>query len=228
LPRLDFFIDRVRQRQHDRIEATLERAREIVHAFVAIVRGRDDIEPLASLRLVAELGDGQRLLREDGNERVLHIGGNARQLLHARNPPFAHPAHDRAGHERVERRPLGEELRVVPTVAHRLLGRARGALHEKRRVAADRCGEMLRDPRLGSARHAEQEERAIRGKRGDCDLDHAPLADVFRRNLHAARIATHQVGRDGPRRELPVWRLRLVIVTGEAVDMAGIRVESKR
>jgi hypothetical protein len=70
-------------------------------------------------------------------------------------------------------RPLGEQAGVVPAVAQRLLRRARGALDEEGRVARDRRGEVLAHPRLRRARQAEEQERPVRGQRGDRHLDDA-------------------------------------------------------
>ena len=42
------------------------------------------------------------------------------------------------------RRALGQEPRVVPAVADRLLAGARGALDEQRRIAADRRRQVLK------------------------------------------------------------------------------------
>ena len=47
------------------------------------------LKPFARLHLVAELGNRQRLLGEDRDQRVLHVGGDARQLLDAGDPPLA-------------------------------------------------------------------------------------------------------------------------------------------
>ncbi len=45
---LDLLLERVGQRQHDGVEASLERRREVVDALVAVVRRRDDVEALAA------------------------------------------------------------------------------------------------------------------------------------------------------------------------------------
>ena len=87
----------VGHRQDDGVEAALQRARQLVDALVAIVGGGDDVEALARLHLGVQLGDRQRLLRKDGDQRVLHLGGDARQLLDARELALAHRAHHRAG-----------------------------------------------------------------------------------------------------------------------------------
>ena len=121
--------------------------------------------------------------------------GHPGELLDAHQPAGAHRPVDRARHERRLGRALGQQPGVVPAVAERLLGRAGGALHEQRRVAADRRGEVLADPRLGRARHAEQQQRAVGGERGDGDLDQPALADVLRRDRPCRRPARRPAGR---------------------------------
>src|SRR3712207_9269701 len=49
------FVYRRRKRQHDRVEPALERRGELVDTAVAVVRGRDDVEALDRLDLLAEL-----------------------------------------------------------------------------------------------------------------------------------------------------------------------------
>ena len=93
---LDLLVGVVGQRQDDRVEASLERRRQLVDALVAVVRGRDDVEAAARLDLLAELGDRQRLLRQDADQRVLHVGRDPRQLLDAHEPAVLHRAHHRA------------------------------------------------------------------------------------------------------------------------------------
>ena len=129
------------------------------------------LKPWTAGDLGVELGDRQHLLRQDGDQGVLHLGGHAGQLLDADEAPGAHRPVDRAGHQRRLAGALGEQPGVVPAVAQRLLGGAGGALHEQGRVAADGGGEVLADPGLGRARHAEQEQGAVGGERGDGDLD---------------------------------------------------------
>ena len=109
-----------------------------------------------------------------------------------------HPGHDRAGHERGARRPFGEQPRVVPAVADRLLAGAGRALDEQRRVAADRGGEVLRQPALGRARHAEQQQRAVGRERRDGDLDEPAVADVLGRDRRSRRRACRRAGSRRP------------------------------
>ena len=180
------------------------------------------LKPAHGGDLGVELGDRQHLLRQDRDERVLDLRGHARQLLDAHQAAGAHRPVHRARHQRRLARPLGEQAGVVPAVAQRLLGGARRALHEQRRVAADGGGEVLADPRLGRARHAEQQERPVGGERGDGDLDEPAGADVLRRDRRAVRQhAAEQVGDDGPRREVPVGRPRAVVVGRQRRQLAG-------
>src|SRR5215831_12270581 len=72
-------VEVVGERQDDGVEAALERARQLVHAAVAAVGGGDDVEAMARLHLLAELGDRDGLLGEEGDERVLDVRGDARQ-----------------------------------------------------------------------------------------------------------------------------------------------------
>ena len=132
--------------------------------------------------------------------------------MRTRRPVPHGPVH-RARHQRRLARPLGEQPGVVPAVAQRLLGGARRALHEQRRVAADGGGEVLADPRLGRARHAEQQQGPVGGQRGDGDLHEPAGTDVLRGDRRAVRQhAAEQVGDDRPRREVPVGRPRAVVV----------------
>ena len=201
---LDLRLRRRGQRQHHGVEAAAQRAGEVVDPAVAVVGGGDEVEAADGLHLLPQLGDGQRLLRQDRDQRVLHVGRDAGQLLDPGGLALGHGAHDRAGHQGVAAGAVGEQLRVVPAVADGLLGRARRALHQQRRVAADGGREVLGHPRLRGAGHAEQQQGAVRGERGHGDLDDAARPDVLRRDHRAVRQrAAEQVRRHGPGREPP-------------------------
>ena len=205
-----FLVFRGRNRQHHRVEATLERGGELVHALVAVVRRGDHVEAAHGLHFLAELGHGQRLFRKNGDERVLHVGGDAGQFLHAGDAAVFHGAHERTFHQCLPRRPLGQQLGVVPAVAHLFLARARRALNDARGIAAHGRGQMLRHPRLGRARHAVQKQRAIGGQRGHGDFHEPATADVLGRDLKAVvEPAAHEIGTHGPGRHLPVLRARM-------------------
>ena len=75
------------------LKRRMQRARQLVDALVAVVGGGDDVEALARLHLGVEFGDRQRLLGEDRDQRVLHLGGHARQFLDARDLAVLHRAH---------------------------------------------------------------------------------------------------------------------------------------
>ena len=125
-------------------------------------------------------------------------------------------------------RPLGEQPGVVPAVAQRLLGRARRALHHEGRRAADGRGEVLAHPRLGRARHAEQQERPVGGQRGDGDLDQTARPEVLRGDLGAVgERAAEQVGRHRPRRQPPAGRAGPV-VGGRRARRARRRTRPRR
>ena len=70
--------------QHDGVEAPPHGARQVVDAAVAVVGGGDHVEALDGLDLLVELGDRERLLGQDRDQRVLHVGRDPRQLLDAR------------------------------------------------------------------------------------------------------------------------------------------------
>ena len=114
--------------------------------------------------------------------------------------PSRHGAHHRAGHQRLAARAVGQQLGVVPAVADRLLGGAGGALHQQGGVAADGRRQMLGHPGLGRAGHAEQQQRAVGGERGDGDLDDPARADVLRGDDRAVRRACRRAGRWRPPR----------------------------
>ncbi|MPM57272.1 hypothetical protein SDC9_104094 [bioreactor metagenome] len=199
-------------RQHHRIEAPLERARQLVHALVAVIGRGDHREALHRLHLAFQLGHGQRLFGKHRDQRVLHVGGNARELLDACDLPALHGVDQRAGNQRLLRRAVRQQLRVVPAIAQLFFAGARRALHQQRGIAAHRRRQVLGHPRLGRARNAIQQQRAVGGQRGHGDLHEARIADVLGRDFHAVlQRATHQVLQHGPGRELPARRTRAVI-----------------
>jgi hypothetical protein len=143
------------------------------------------LKPRDRLQLTFELRDRQRLLGQDGDQRVLHVRGHPGQLLDPRDLAAGHRAHHRAGHHRGPGRSLRDQPRVVPAVPDRFLGGPRGALHHQRRVAGDGRGQVLGQPGLRRARHAEQQQGPVGGQRGHGDLDEAARAHVLRRDLGA-------------------------------------------
>ena len=88
------------------LKRRVQGAGQFVDALVAVVGGGDDVEALARLDLRVQFGDGQGLLGEDGDQGVLHLGGDAGQLLDAGDLALPHGAHHRAGDQRRRRRPL--------------------------------------------------------------------------------------------------------------------------
>src|SRR5581483_151849 len=112
---------------------------------------------------------------------------------------------------------------VVPAVADGLLGRARRALDEERRVAGDGGGEVLRHPGLGRAGHAEEEQGPVGGQRGDGDLDEAALPDVLRGDLRTVgQPAPEEGGGHGPGRKPPARRSRAVVGGGQGGELGGV------
>ena len=79
----DLVVQVTGDRENDSVEAAQQRTRKLVHAFITIVGRGDDVESPGRLHLLVQLGDRQRLFRQDGDECVLHVGRNARQLLDA-------------------------------------------------------------------------------------------------------------------------------------------------
>ena len=185
-----------RQRQHDGVEPPAQRARQLVDAAVAVVGGGDEVEALRPpATSVSSSGTGSTFSDRIVTSASCTSRRHAGELLDAHDRAGAHrPVHG-ARHQRGLARALGEQAGVVPAVAQRLLGGAGGALHEQRRVAADGRGEVLADPRLGRARHAEQQQGPVGGQRGDGDLDQPPLADVLRRDRGAVGRACRRAGR---------------------------------
>ena len=73
---LDFGFESSGAGQHDHVEAAFEGGRHVVDAAIAGVEAVAMIEnPLLAGTSVASSGDGETLLREDRNERVLYLGG---------------------------------------------------------------------------------------------------------------------------------------------------------
>lgn len=200
------------QGQYDGVEAAAQGAGELVDPAVAVVGGGDEVEAADGLHLLAELRYRQGLLRQDGDQGVLDVGGDAGELLDAGGHAVGHGAHDGAGYEGFAAGAVGEEPGVVPAVADGFLGGACGALDEEGRVSADGRGEVFGHPGLGGAGDAEQEQRAVGGEGGDGDLDDAARSDVLGRDDRAViEGAAEQVGGDGPRGELPAGRAGPVV-----------------
>ena len=174
------------------------------------------LKPADRRHLGVELGYRQRLLRQDHHERVLDVGRHPGQLLDACDRPGAHRPVHRARHQRRLARALGQQSRVVPAVAQRLLGGAGGALHEQRRIPADRGREVLAHPGLGGAGDAEQQQRAVGGEGGNGDLHQPPPADVLGDDHRAVgERAAQQVGDDRPRRQPPARRPLAIVGGGQ-------------
>src|SRR5436853_72159 len=83
---------------------------------VPVVRGGDDVEALARLHLVAELRNRQRLLRQDRDQRILHIRGHPSELFDAGDPALGHRLQHRTLHQRRPGRTVGEQPCIVPAV----------------------------------------------------------------------------------------------------------------
>ncbi len=216
-------------RQHDSVEPPAQCGGELVDAAVPVVGGGNDVESLARLNRLVELGYGQHLLRQDRDERVLHVGRHPGQLLHPGDAPLGHGAEDRTRYQCVPRRPVGQQTRVVPAVPDRLLWRAGCALHQQRGVAGDGGAEMLGDPGLGGAGDAEQQQRPVGGQGRYRHLDEPARADVLGRDGVAV---AEQVGHDGLRRHPPARRARAVVVGGEPgqlrrVEGLGMRAQHR-
>src|SRR5690606_13864943 len=73
---VDLGLGRLGQRQHHGVEAPAQGAGQIVDAAVTVVGGGDQVEAADRLDLLAQLRYRQRLLGQDRDERVLHIGGD--------------------------------------------------------------------------------------------------------------------------------------------------------
>ena len=183
-------LERVGQRQHDGVEAALQGGGQLVDALVAVVGGGDDVEAGLGLHLGVELGDGSVF-----SERIVmsasctSAGMRVSSSMRAMRAGL-HGPHHRARHQR---RAASGPRRAAGRSSSRSAAtprRARGALHQQRRGAADRRGEVLAHPGLGGAGHAEQQQRPVGGQRGDGDLDEPPRADVLRRDRRCRRRAS--------------------------------------
>ena len=168
--------------QDDRVEAAAERARQLVDAPVAVVGGGDEVEarggpaPRRRARGSGSVFSLSTVISASCTSLGIRVSSSMRTI-----EPRSIARNTGDGHERRVARTLGEQAGVVPAVAHRLLRRAGGALHEQRRVAADRRREVLADPRLRRAGQAEQQQRPVGGERGDRDLHQPARPDVLRR-----------------------------------------------
>jgi hypothetical protein len=111
-----------------------------------------------------------------------------------------------------------------------ILGGARGALHDQRRVAADRGGEQLGQPALAGAGVADQQQPAVGGEGDDGALDEAAVAEPLLRDLPVEAVGTlraedeqaHHLGAEPPgERPGPVVdRLQPVQLVG-VLDLGG-------
>ena len=215
-------VDRVRQRQHDDVEAPLQCGGQFVHALVAVVGRRDHVEAALGIDRRVELGDRHHLFGKDRNERVLYVRAHARQLLQPAELSLAHGTEERCRDQSFLARPVREKLSVVPAVADLVLVRSGGALDDHGGVARNGGRQMLRHPRLGRARHAQQQQCAIGGERGDGRLYQAARADILGADLGAVRsLAAQQVSEDGLRRHRPAFGA-LPLLFAERLDLSGV------
>ena len=219
---LHLLVLRSRNRQHHGVETTFQSAGEFIHALVTVVGRGDDRKARHGLEFHAQLGHGQGLFRQHGDQGVLHIGGNARQLFDARDLAQLHGVDQRAGNQRLFRRAMGQQLGIVPAIAQLLFAGAGRALDQHGGVAADSRRQMLGHPGLGRTRHAIQQQCTVGGQRGDGNLHQARIADVLGADLKAiAQAAAHQVLQHRPGRELPVRRTRPVVHLLQGIEFFG-------
>ena len=76
-----------------RTDPVVFRAGRIVDAAIAAIGGRDNVKTRIGeddAVAVAEFGNGDVFLAEDGNQRILHIGGAARQFFKTAHLALAH------------------------------------------------------------------------------------------------------------------------------------------
>ena len=97
------------------------------------------------------------LLRQQGNHRVLHLRGAARDFLEPGQGAGLHRSKDRAFDQRRLAGPLRDEHRVVPRIADLFFRRAGCALHDLGGVAVDCRGKVLGQPALRRARLADEQ-----------------------------------------------------------------------
>ena len=111
------------------------------------------------------------------------------------------------GHQGRPGRAVGEQPGVVPAVPQCLFGRARGALHHQRRGSRNGRGQVLAQPGLRGARHAQQQQRPVCGKRRDGDFDEPGGTQVLWGDLGAVRQgAAKDVSGHRPRGQPPAGR----------------------
>ena len=111
----DLLVGRRRQRQDDGVEPPPQRARQFVHAAVAVVRRGDQVEAAAGGDLGVELRHREHLLRQHRDEGVLHLGRHAGEFLHPDDRPARSRGYTGAGHECRAGGPSASS-RVVPAV----------------------------------------------------------------------------------------------------------------
>ncbi len=174
------------------------------------------LKPRTAATSVLSSGTGSDFSDRISDERVLDVGRHPGQLLDAGDRPARIARYTGLGTSAASLGPSASSRRVVPAVAQRLLGGAGGALHEQRRIAADRGREVLAHPGLGGAGHAEQQQRAVGGEGGDGDLHQPPPADVLGDDHRAVgERAAQQVGDDRPRRQAPARRPLAIVGGGQ-------------
>ena len=157
------------------------------------------LKPLRAWTSVLSSAIGQRLLRQDGDQRVLHVGRDPRQLLEPRDMPALHGEHDGRRHQRSHRRPLGQQQGVVPAIADGLLGGARPvpctSRVESPEMAAARCSDTHDFATPGKPSSS---KRAIGRQRGDRDFDQPSVADVLGTDVEAVVAAARPAGTRSP------------------------------
>lgn len=127
----------------------------------------------------------------------------------------------RAGHQRLGRRPLGQEQRVVPGVFDLVLGGAGGALDGVGGAARNGGGQQFGEHRLGGARLADEQQPAVSGQTDDSPFDKHVVAKELsfdRRFFRAANKTAH-----GARRKLPAGRTPFAIGLAQRRQFVGVK-----
>jgi len=123
------------------LKASLQRRGKFVDTLVAIIRRRDHVK--ATPGVTASFNSGiAHLLGQHRNQRILDVRTHARELFqpHSLPPPWCETA---ASAQSLTRRPMRQQLRVIPAVADLVLVGAGGTLDHHRRITADRSRQML-------------------------------------------------------------------------------------
>ena len=200
-------------------------AGHLVHAPVAQVGGGDDVEPRprphhARGGLLAQFGDGDGLLRQDRDERVLDFGRAAGQLFHPHDAPRPHGAEHRRRNQRPFARPFGQQQGVVPAIADVVVGGSRRALHHQIGRARDRRRQQLRQHGLGGSRLAHQHQ-ALGADEGDDGPVHQGI--VAEELLgHAERLVAENEPAHGPGRKPPSRRTRVGVGGHQPLKLARV------